>query len=176
MGYKGHYTGIDINQHKDFDKESTYPFKSILIESKMEDFESDKKFDLVLSNCALEHIKNDALVISKCDYFLKPGGIQIHVIPSFWSLFLYLWHGYRQYNPKRIKSLFNQKHYKVYRLGGFFSFFLHLFFITIPVIFFRTNKLIDLSWYPKLIEICNRFDKVLPILSYFYVVVVKKDV
>lgn len=175
LGYKGCYTGLDIYKHKNFDKQGTYPFKSILVESKIEDFETDKKFDLVLSNTALEHIENDALTISKCDYFLKPRGNQIHIIPSFWSLFLYLWHGYRRYNPKRIKSLFNQKRYKVYRLGGFFSFFLHLFFITIPVFFFRTDKLRDSLWYPRLLEVCNRFDKALPICSYLYVVVVKKD-
>lgn len=136
LGYQGYYTGIDIYRHKDFDKHETYSFKSILVESKIENFKTDKKFNLILSNSTLEHIENDALAISKCNYLLKPGCSQIHIIPSFWSLFLYLWHGYRQYNPKRIKILFIHKQYKVYRLGGLFSFFLHLFFITIPVSFF----------------------------------------
>jgi len=108
LGYRGCYTGIDIYKHKDFDNNGIYLFKSIFIESKIESFETRKKFDLVLSNTALEHIENDAFAISKCASFLKPGGSQLHIIPSFWSLFLYLWHGYRQYNPKRIKSLFKQ--------------------------------------------------------------------
>lgn len=179
LGYKGRYTGIDVHKHKNFNMHETPPFKSIFMRSKIEDFETDKKFDIVLSITALEHVEDDALAVSKCDGFLKQGGRQVHIVPSFWSLFLYMWHGYRQYNPKRIKSLFNQKRYRVYRLGGMFSFCLHLFFITIPALLYRTDrqkqKLRSLSLYPRLLRMCNRLDGILPVCSCLYVVVVKKD-
>ncbi|MBW1933120.1 MAG: hypothetical protein JRI56_08930 [Deltaproteobacteria bacterium] len=166
--------GVDIYKHIDFDN-YTLNFESNLIESRIEDFEIDKKFDLILSITSLEHIENDVLTVCKCDDILKTGGIQIYVIPSFWSLFIHLWHGYRQYNPKRIKILFNEKKYKVYRLGGIFSFFLILLFISIPNLLF-SRILQHSSVYPKLIEKCNRLDKSLPFCSHLYVVVVKKSI
>jgi len=144
-----------------------------LVESRIEDFETDKKFDLVLSITALEHIENDVFTIHKCDYLSKPEGIQIHIIPSFWLLFLMFFHGYRQYTPKRIKSLFNQKQYRVYRLGGLFSFFLALFYITIPEVLFGISFR-GLSLCPKLVGICNRLDRALPICSSLCVVVIRK--
>ena len=175
-GYKGCYTGVDIYKNKDFDRNETHAFKSIFIESKIEDLETDKKFDLVLSVTSLEHIENDALAVRKCDYFLKPEASQIHILPTFWLLFSHLWHGYRQYSPQNIKSLFNQKQYKVYSLGGLFSFFLHVSFIMVPLILFKTHQPRDSSLYSKLVGISNKLDKVLPICSTLCVVVAKKGV
>lgn len=172
VGYTGSYTGVDIYKDIDFDK-YTLNFKSNLIESKIEDFETDKKFDVVLSITSLEHIKNDVLTVYKCDDLSKLGGIQIYIIPTFWHLFTTPWHGYRQYNPKRIKSLFHGKKYKIYRLGGVFSFFLILLFISIPnFLFFRTLRYYP--FYQKLIRKGNRLDKSLPFCSHLYIVVVRK--
>ncbi|GAI44862.1 unnamed protein product, partial [marine sediment metagenome] len=126
-----------------------------------------------ISNFVLEHVEDDFDVISKCDELIKRGGIQIHILPSFWSLFLYLWHGYRQYNPKRLKKLFSYRDFEVFRLGGFFSFKLHLFFITIPVLIFHNDKLRNKSFCPGLVRMSSKLDKVLTFLSTFYVVVVK---
>jgi SAM-dependent methyltransferase len=173
MGYRGSYIGMDICRHTDFDKSRTDVFKADYVQSKIEDFETVGKFDLILSNTALEHIENDALAIAKCNEMLKPGGVQIHIVPTFWSLFLYLVHGFRQYSPKRVKAMFLGTNYKVYRLGGLFSFLLHVSFITIPVFGFKTDRLRDLGIYPKLVEMCNVLDRLAPVCSCLYVVVAR---
>jgi SAM-dependent methyltransferase len=175
LGYEGTYTGIDVHKHKHFDRNGTESFQSFFVESKIEDFQTDKKFDLVLSVTALEHIENDADAVFRCERLLEPDGRQIHIIPTFWSLFLYLWHGYRQYTPKRIKALFDQERCEVYKLGGLLSFLLHISFITIPVFILKTDKLRDLLLYQRLIEFCNKVDRLLPICCSLYVVVVSKQ-
>ncbi len=111
MGYTGYYTGVDIYEHKDFKKYSYNKFENNFIISKIEDYLTEDKYDLVLTNFVLEHIENDAGTLIKCDNLVDRNGKQIHILPSFWSLFLYLWHGYRQYNPLRIKKLFNNNSY-----------------------------------------------------------------
>lgn len=176
LGYRLFYTGVDIKKHKQFEQFNKYALNSNFIQSAIENFNTKNKYNLVFSNSTLEHIENDTLAISKAWQLLEKGGIQIHIIPSFWSLFLYLWwHGYRQYNPKRIKNLFNQKDYKIYRFGGLFSFFLHLFFITIPVFLFRTHKLRKSAVYPKLLKVSNTLDKILPICSSLYIVITENE-
>lgn len=172
-GYKGSYVGVDICKHPRFDVNRSDLFEVDHVESKIEDFETNAKFDLILSTTALEHIENDALAIAKCNEMLKPGGVQIHIVPTFWSLFLYLVHGFRQYSPKRVKTLFSGTNYTVYRLGGLFSFWLHVSFITIPVFGFKTDRLRDLRIYPKLVEECNMLDRLAPVCSCLYVVVAR---
>jgi len=167
------YTGVDIAEHDDFHSMDPYVLDSIFIRSNIEDYSADDKFDIVYSHSFLEHVANDAWAVSKCSSFTKPGtGRQIHIIPSFWALFLYLWHGYRQYTPVRIKALFGNKEYKVYRIGGLFSFLLHFFFITLPNFFFRTDKMRDLKVYQRSLKFSNRLDRFFPVCSCFYIVVV----
>jgi 2-polyprenyl-3-methyl-5-hydroxy-6-metoxy-1,4-benzoquinol methylase len=170
-GFAGEYTGVDLYKHKNFESFNSNSFKSILIESRIEDLNVSKRFDFIISITALEHIENDALTISKCSHLLKKDGIQMHIVPSSWSKILYIRHGYRQYDPKRIKMLFRDKIYKVYKLGGLFSFFLHLIFITIPVFILKTDKMRDLCFYPNLIEICNKLDGYFPICPALYVII-----
>jgi len=172
-GYTGRYTGIDLTKHRSYDLYDTNSFESTLILSKIEDLNTDRKFNVVISLTALEHIEDDTIAVSKCDALLATDGVQIHVVPTFWSLFLFFIHGYRQYNPKRIKRLFKDRINKVYKLGGLFSFFLHFFFITIPFYVFKTDKLRDLNYYPQLMRICNRFDKYLPFCPALYVIVAR---
>lgn len=173
LGYKINYTGVDVKKHSDFEKYNQYAITSELIESKIEDFQTDKKFDLVFSICALEHIKDDISAVSKTWKFLKPKGIQIHIVPTFWSLFLYLWHGYRQYTPALLEKMFKEKDFRMYRLGGLFSFFLHLLFITIPEILLGTAKARKFGVYSKLVNISNKLDYFFPILPSFYAVIIK---
>jgi SAM-dependent methyltransferase len=172
-GFKGSYTGIDSVKHKGFETEAHPNFKSAFVQTTIENFETSDLFDIVISVTALEHIENDALAVSKSRKRLKPGGVQIHIVPTFWALFLYLWHGYRQYNPRSIRRLFNGQTYRVYRLGGLFSFFLHLFFITIPVFCFKKDGLRKMASYPKLTQTCNKLDRLLPVCSSLYLVVVE---
>lgn len=175
LGYILDYSGVDVAKHKDFEEFSKYSSSSNFTKSKIEDFDLKHKYDIIFSISALEHIENDIFAISKVSQFLEPTGVQIHIVPAFWSLFLYLWHGYRQYTPARLKKMFRGKKIEVYRIGGFFSFSLHFFFITIPEIFFRTNKLHDLKIYPKLIKIVNKLDRFIPFFSFTYIIIIKNE-
>ncbi|MCK4423439.1 MAG: hypothetical protein KAV18_05145, partial [Candidatus Omnitrophica bacterium] len=71
--------------------------------------------------------------------------------------------------------LFNKKRYKVYRLGGAFSFLLHLFSLTLPIFILGTDKPRRLSIYPKVMRVCNKLDKILPVFSCYYIVIVNNN-
>lgn len=174
LKYKVDYTGVDVKKHSDFEKYNQYTVVSKLIESKIEDFQTEEKFDLVFSLCALEHIENDKLVVAKSNELLKDNGIGIYFVPSKYSFLLYLKHGYRRYNPLRLKKLFG-KNIRIYRLGGLFSFVFHFFLITIPKRIFKTTKIIELKIYPKIIKIVNMLDRILPIFSTIYIVTLNKN-
>jgi len=163
LGYKIFYTGVDVKKHFDFDK-----FGGEFVNSKIEDFNIDKKFDLIISICALEHIKNDVLAISKAKEFMKEDGIQVHIVPTHWSFPLYLHHGYRRYGVARLRKLFGNSS-EIYRVGGLFSFILHFFLITIPKRIFNSKK--SSKIYLGILNISNKLDFFLPILSPMYIVI-----
>lgn len=174
LGYRLFYTGVDIEKYKDFERFNKYTLKSNFIKTKIEDFNTENRYNLIFSISALEHIENDILAVSKAGQFLGKSGIQIHIVPTFWSLFLYPGHGYRRYGLTRLKKMFGEN-FKIYRLGGLFSFFLHLFFITIPEGFLRNTRLRQSNIYPKLLNIANRFDCFFAIFSSLYVVIIKNE-
>lgn len=128
LGYQVNYTGLYIVKHSDFDKFAEYTKHSEFVQSSIENTSILQKYDFVVSVTALEHMKNDELALRKSLQMTKREGVQIHIVPTFWSLFLYFSHGYRQYTPARVKKLFEKANVETYRLGGMFSFFLHLFF------------------------------------------------
>ena len=105
---------------------------------------------------------------------MNSGGVQIHIVPAFWSLFLYLWHGYRQYTPVRLKRLFFEKNLSVYRMGGLFSFFFFLVFYTVPELLLKTKGIRKFGGYSAITRIANRLDVILPFLPSMYAVVVLK--
>jgi len=169
LKYKLFYTGVDIKKHNDFDNFNNYSLENNFIKSKIEDFQTNKKFDLIFSICALEHIKDDKLAVSKFS-----SDLQIHIVPSFWSFFLYLNHGYRRYNPAKLKKIFKQSgSLEICRLGGFFSFILHLFFITIPERIFKSREIFKSEIYLKILNISHKLDRSIPIFPCSYVVVTK---
>ena len=179
LGYKGEYVGVDVFKEPDFISESQN-FQIEFVQKPIEDFETDKRFDLVISNTSFEHIPDDKRAAEQAEKFVNNEGVQVHIMPSFGSYFAYLFHGYRQYNPSFIKRIF-PKNAKVYRLGGFFSFLTALFFMTIPERFlgkflFKGKKypLRKTSLYPKVVKCSNIADRFLPFMSMFYVVVIKK--
>ncbi|HBB37596.1 MAG: hypothetical protein UV82_C0001G0048 [Candidatus Magasanikbacteria bacterium GW2011_GWD2_43_18] len=176
LGYTGTYTGVDIEKHPKFDITSHGAFQTSFVESPIEKWETTDTFDVICSNTSLEHIDDDTLTVEKCRGWIRDTHtVQIHIVPSFWSLFLYLWHGFRQYTPKRIKGLFSGQPYTVYRLGGVFSFLAHLFLITIPVFFFRKDTLRDSHFYATCIKYCSKLDRVLPVCSPLYVVIIQGE-
>lgn len=168
LGYKINYSGVDIKRHdkfNDFNKCAAYSSFTV---SKIEKFNTNRKFDLVLSTFVLEHTENDVLAISKMDSFLAPDGVHLHMVPSFWSFFLYFKHGYRRYSPRRIKKLF--KNSEIYRVGGLFSYFTHFILITVLKKVFKTTKIYESGRYPEILKVANMLDRALPILPIAYII------
>ena len=163
-----------------------FEYDNITSELIIQDFlsyESNKKYDLILTNTCLEHVKDDAMFINKCNSYLQTNGKVIHIIPSNWGLYLFLWHGYRQYNKRLLKKLFCEMPSKIYRLGGLFSFWSHLILITVPnlKVYFKNGKgNLPLEQFRKtkaydiLIRICCQLDRLFPIFSHYYIVIINK--
>lgn len=172
-GLRGTYTGVDIVREPHLDTTSVPVFQTTFIEG---DFLSENvsgPFDLIISNTALEHISDDRAVILKTQPLRAEGGVEVHVVPSHWTLPLYLWHGYRQYSPGRIRKVFSGTEYVLYRLGGFPSFLLHFLFVTIPERFFGRFSMRNKNIYLSLKRVANRLDPFLPFCPIAYVIVIR---
>lgn len=169
LGYSGSYVGIDIQDG--FDRSEQSGFEKNFLAVDAHQYQPERKFDLVISVSALEHIPDDARLIGRLGEFLLPGGLQLHFVPSEWALPVYLWHGYRQYTATSLAERFGTSRTVVFSLGGAASFFLHLFFITVWEILLRLS--LRKRWsglYTRLLDACLSFDRYLPVLGTFYAV------
>lgn len=136
------YTGLDIYKNDKYPPE----FNHICDSAENVCRHINKKINFVISQSALEHIKKDIFVIEEITKKLNQNStpfIQIHMVPASKSLWLHLWHGYRQYSKKNLSKISSQlkKKYNVNTfiipLGGNNSFWAHLRFITLPTLFRR---------------------------------------
>lgn len=136
----GNYTGLDIY------KNENYPNEFIHIKDKAENVfqHINKDINFVMSQSALEHVEKDEFVIEEITRKLFENNknfIQIHMVPASRCLWLYLWHGYRQYsknNLSDISYLLKKKfniNTSIVPLGGTSSFWTHLKCITFPEYF-----------------------------------------
>jgi SAM-dependent methyltransferase len=171
-GYRGSYTGVDIVREPKFDLHSESAFATEFENVDITQFSSQKKFDLVISNTSLEHIADDAAAVAVAHRLCAENGVEVHIVPSLWSLPLYLWHGYRQYTPARIRKLFTGTNYRMYRMGGLASWLLHLCCVTLSERIIGSYAFRKRPIYMKLKRQANRMDTYLPIWSVLYAVVV----
>ncbi len=141
--YFGSYTGLDIYKNDKYPSE----FEHICDRAKNISKYLTKKINFVMSQSALEHIENDTFVIEEITKKLNENNspfVQIHIVPASISLWIYLWHGYRQYSLKNLSSISNQLKKKfdvntyVIPLGGKISFWTHFRHITLPRLFKET--------------------------------------
>lgn len=172
-GFSGEYVGVDVYEDVEFSVYESKVFTSTLICAPIADAALSGEFDLVISNTALEHISDDREAVRRGQEVLVPGGIAIHIVPSFWALFLYLFHGYRQYSRKSLHRLFKGADSSVFRLGGVGTFLLHLCAILIPERFLGTS-IRGGRWYPIAMRYAYKLDRLLPAGSSMYGVVLRK--
>jgi len=149
------YTGIDIFRNKNWEgnvewgkeKDLNVSFRQADIDTETDNFHSNipENTNFIMSQSALEHIKNDLEVFKQIKkYLLKNNSscIQLHLFPGPASLDLYLMHGYRQYGfygIKRIIDLFSDFcTIELYKLCGKSSNKLHFDYITKPVYLYKT--------------------------------------
>jgi SAM-dependent methyltransferase len=126
----GTYTGIDIDTRR-FQATSTAAFDVHFVNTPIADFVPTEPIDLLLSFSALEHIPCDGVELARLQTCMSPGAIQIHAVPTRGAIFLYLWHGYRQYSVEALRQRFGSAA-EIIKIGGMGSFLVHLGFITIP--------------------------------------------
>ena len=138
-GFTGHYVGVDLQNRFAGARWQGGPFTTEFIEGDAHDLKLPPGFDLVNSNSALEHIPDDGRLIARLQTLLVPDGLQVHLVPSTWALFLNLWHGFRQYGRAAIAARFPGPPPLVYRLGGAACFLVHFMLITIPEVLFRQS-------------------------------------
>ncbi len=160
----GSYTGLDIYKDKKF------PPHFVHIKSKAENACKFLKKDInfIMSQSALEHIESDFDVINEITRELvrnKNPFIQIHMVPASHSLWLYLWHGWRQYSKKNL-SFFAEKlshnfslNISLIPIGSKNTFWSHFHNITLP--YYTNKKIREEGWYSQKGVMQNIFKSVL---------------
>ena len=171
VDFEGAYTGVDFKER--FNAVSTKHIDVNFIECDVHLFNSQELYNAIISVSALEHISNPEKLAKKLNSLLAKEGVELHAVPSGWSLPLYLWHGYRQYSLGRILELYDKP--QVYRIGGPLCFLLHFFVITIGEMVFRLEGRARFpSLYSKLLKFCVKIDRYLPLMPSAFVIVSKK--
>lgn len=130
-GYSGRYTGLDVYDRFD-ESHGGVAFESDFRLMDAHKLEVKPRFDLIMSNSALEHIENDAELVARLRACLRPGGVQFHIVPSGAALPAYLWHGYRQYAGRALAERFIPEQTEIWTLGGLASLTAHILWITLP--------------------------------------------
>ena len=130
------------------------------------------KTNIFISQSAIEHFHYDLKYFKQIKDFIdltKQNIIQIHLFPSPACLWLYLFHGYRQYNLNSILKILkifrnNNCYFKLFCLGGNGCNMQHFKSITIPFFFqkcfqnkpkkyfknLKKNVLNDINYYLKI--------------------------
>ena len=147
----GNYSGIDIYKNKKYPKEFTHH----LDDAKNAANYISNETNFIVSQSALEHIEKDIETLISVTKKLVQSNkkfIQIHMIPAAPLLYLYLWHGWRQYSLRNIFEISKQLIYldkqikiDVFPLTGYNSFFAHLRHITLPIVFNHIAKIFKLT-------------------------------
>jgi len=125
MGLSGHCIAVDIARHPRWQDGPRGGFSRQLVLQDVNTIDAGTfpTIDLILSNTALEHIRDDVGAIAAVSQRLHPEGCQVHFVPGEASLALYGPHGYRQYSPACLSALFPCG--EIHRYGGAASNELH---------------------------------------------------
>jgi SAM-dependent methyltransferase len=169
-GYSGEYIGIDINDR--FDTNDVTGFKRTFIRGNVHEFDpGERRFDLIVSVSALEHIANDEQLIDRLQGMLKPEGLELHFVPSGWGIFIYLWHGYRQYSLSLIGQRFGNTSSIAVPLGGLFSFVLHFLLITMGEMILHLKSRARIPRiYGWLLDLALKSDRLAPVCPAMYAI------
>ena len=136
-----------------------------------------RKFNCILSCSVLEHVDNPGLAIKELNSVFEQEGIQAHTVPAPFSYFLYGPHGYRRFLPLELNNMFSDrsKEIKIHALGGAFSYFLHLFLVTFPVMVLKKDIRKSIPClYNKILYCSIQLDRLLPFLHVGYGVVIRQ--
>lgn len=168
-GYSGEYVGVDINNR--FVETAEPEFTRTFVQADVHEYQTERRFDLVVSISALEHISHDREIITRLRELVAPGGLQLHFVPSGWGLPVYWWHGYRQYTSASLAERFDPAETTLVALGGAASFLLHFFCISVSEFVFGIRlRRAHTRGYTALLDRCLRADRLAPICPTTYAV------
>jgi hypothetical protein len=148
------YLGFDVNVNKQWERinllNKKIKFKKINPSQTGSLLQGQ---NLLFTQSAIEHFQNDLSFFKKLNLYVEKNKcLQIHFIPSPFCLFTYLFHGYRQYNLLKIKKIISQFksiRFTIYTLGGFWSNYVHLKWITLPTISKYNSRKFDNNRYKE---------------------------
>jgi SAM-dependent methyltransferase len=171
LGYRGRYTGVDVQDRFRHDHPANFPFQVNCRIIDAHRFEPSGPIDFMISQSTLEHIAQDGELIGRLSAFFKRGGLELHVVPSGAALLAYLWHGYRQYTPAALACRFGPR-IEIVRLGGFGSYMLHVVFITGPEMILHVSlRKAAPRVYRALLRLALRIDRAFPVCPTAYAVI-----
>lgn len=129
-GLRGVYCGVDLRARGDWAGHPIHGLQTRFVQGDIMSMDVDAlpMADLVVSATALEHIADDRGAVGRVARRLVPGGMQGHFVPGEEALDLYGPHGWRQYSPRCLRSLFPGG--RIFRYGGTATSRLHLFGLT----------------------------------------------
>ncbi len=146
---KNSYVGIDFNKRDNWKELMNRNDFITLIENSSSNISEfvDKETNLFITQSAIEHFNYDLEYFQQIKTFIdqeKTNTIQIHLFPSPVCLWLYLFHGVRQYNFRAIMQIIDifkstNSYFRIYPLGGNYSNVFHFFKITIPSLLRKWN-------------------------------------
>jgi SAM-dependent methyltransferase len=140
------YLGCDLFAHPDWEKRTSARFRFRVADARnVADALRGK--NLIVTQSALEHFEEDLTFFRQVADEAKASGaplLQIHLMPSPACLWLYLWHGYRQYSHRRLEeiaALFGQDAFAaVVGLGARRCNAVHAAYITRPMLTGRPDR------------------------------------
>ena len=143
------YVGIDFYKRENWQKlMDQNSFITLIENSSSNIFEFiDNETNLFITQSAIEHFDYDLEYFQQIKKFIdkkKTNIIQIHLFPSPACLWLYFFHGVRQYNFRSIMQIIDifqstNSYFRIYPLGGNSSNVFHFFNITIPSLLKKWN-------------------------------------
>ena len=147
------YIGIDINKKKTWKKNKEILFK---VANCYQIGKFLNHSNLIITQSALEHFKYDLKFFQIIHRKIPKNKkiIQIHLIPSYSSLFTYLCHGYRHYNLNtisKITKIFNKNcQIKLFSLGSLKLNWFHFKNITLNKNIYLKQKNTNSDYFKKL--------------------------
>lgn len=160
LGIDGKYLGIDINKSSVWKNGKS---GKLNIEFKQHDAEIchkiGRKFDIVFSSQALEHVKNDRRAIDSMMKCVKIGGYLVVTVPSKSAVLLYgVDHGYRYYDEEELRSFVDGTNFEIVdiqKIGGVCTFIAQVFAWRLP----RGILGVDVKNIPKFNEFISSISK-----------------
>ncbi len=122
-------------------------FTNVVHVDTLDDFQTDRKFDLITNYDVLEHMSDDEKYLEDLKKYLVPSGFVMVTVPAYqflWSELDDVLGHVRRYSRKELEEKFQKAGFKILKSSYFIS------FLALPIIVFRyLGKLTGRTKTPK---------------------------